>query len=73
MPTNEMILTQMNIEQVSKFIRATSYTIDENVVEFYNVPMHLFDHNATRCKVTDITNGTFDSVLIRIGTFVFIK
>lgn len=71
MQSDEMILTHINIDRVSQFIQAESYTVDDSCVIFHNVPCTSFNHAKTRGVKGGVINGCFETVMINIGTFVF--
>lgn len=74
MPKNEMILTNDNIANVAKFIRSTHYRQIDNIVIFYNVDKNTFDYNITRSIIAPHDLGDmFESVSIKIGSFVYTK
>lgn len=73
MYSDEMILTEKNIEKAANFIGASGYKRNGNMITFFNVSTIIFDDIRTNSITTEPYHGKFEFVSISIGNFIFIK
>lgn len=68
-----MILTEKNIDKAVKFIGATGYKRNGNMVTFFNASVAILDSSRTNIITTEPVGDTFDLASISIGSFIFIN